>query len=304
MMTNLTLSKNRNYFIICLVLAFTIYSCSGDDKTSPDDEIYYSDDSTPDELGEFVDASTATNVKPFLPSASTSKWKLTFSDEFDAFDSKKWTKSNSANSRAARTNIGIDKWFWKPENVSYKDGNVLLKSSKFDASTLYCGSILSNNLYEFKYGYIETRIQIAETKFGTHTAFWLQGDNMGNIDGTGNDGAEIDVFESAWLGEYTKSVVHIDGYGSSKKANTKKYETPGIHSGYHTYGLLWSKDMLEIYYDGEFMVRYQGIWVPQVEEFLWLSTGASFGGVADFKSRAVGAFTEAKVDYIRVWEMN
>lgn len=283
-------------------MAFAFYSC-GDNKTSPDDEIYYSDDPTEGELSKFVDPSTISNIKPFLPSVNTDKWKLTFSDEFNAFDSDKWNKSNSVTCRAARTNIGIDKWFWKPENVSYKNGNMVLKSSKFDSNTLYCGSILSNNLFEFKYGYIETSIEIAETIFGTHTAFWLQGDNMGNIDGTGNDGAEIDVFESAWVDEYTKSVVHIDGYGSTKKANTKRYDTPDIHSGYHTYGLLWDEDKLEIYYDGKFMVRYDGIWVPKVKEFLWLSTGASFGGVADFKSRVVGAFTEAKVDYIRVWEM-
>ena len=300
-MHNLIFYINIRFIISCLVFAFC--SCSGDDRTSPDDAKYYQDDPKSGELSEFVDPSTTANIKPFLPTVNTSKWELTFSDEFEAFDSDKWTKSNSVSSRAARTNIGIDQWFWKPENVSFKNGNLVLQSSKVNANTMYCGSISSDNLFEFKYGYIETRIEIAETMFGTHTAFWLQGDTMGNVDGSGADGAEIDVFESAWVNEYTKSVVHIDGYGASKKANTKQYQTPGIHSGYHTYGLLWNKDMLEIYYDGEFKVRYEGIWVPQVEEFLWLSTGASFGGTADFKSRTIGAFTEAKVDYVRVWKM-
>lgn len=292
-MTNLTLPKTKRYFIICLFFAFAFYSC-GDDKTSPDDEIYYGGD----------DDDTTTKVEPLLSSINTKNWKLKFSDEFDKYEASNWVKDNSVKSRAARPGIGISEWFWKPENVSYKDGNVILRSSKVGANTLHCGSISSNNLVEFKYGYIEARIDIAETMFGTHTALWLQGDNMGRIDGTGNDGAEIDVFESAWVQDYTKSVVHIDGYGGSHKANTRKYDAPGMHSGYHTYGLLWDKDKLEVYYDGEFMTRYQGIWVPQVEEFLWLSTGASFGGTADFKSRAIGSFTEAKVDYIRVWEMN
>lgn len=279
-------------FLICLFSAFLISSCNNDDRTSPDDVIYTGGDST------------KTKVEPLLSSVNTRNWTLIFSDEFDKFESSKWVKDNSVKSRAGRPEIGISQWFWKPENVSYKDGNVILKSSKFSENTLHCGSISSNNLMEFKYGYIETRIDIAETMFGTHTAFWLQGDNMGLIDGTGNDGAEIDVFESAWTGDYTKSVIHIDGYGSSHKANTRRYETPGIHSGYHTYGLLWDKDKLEIYYDGQLKTRYEGIWVPQVDEFLWLSTGASFGGTADFTSRAIGASTEAKVDYIRVWKMN
>ncbi|GIZ09368.1 family 16 glycosylhydrolase [Flavobacterium sp. UMI-01] len=282
---------NKMLFITYLLVAFIFGSCSENNRSSPDDEVINSG------------SNPSVGVKPLLNTVNTSNWQLIFNDDFDYFDASKWEKNNSQQSRAPRAEIGISQWFWKPENVSYKNGNLVLKSIKVNANTLHCGSIYSNNLFEFKYGYIEARIEIAETMFGTHTALWLQGDNMGNVNGTGADGAEIDVFESAWIGDFTKSVVHIDGYGAAKKANTKRYDTPGIHNGYHTYGLLWNEDKLEIYYDGKFMTRYEGIWVPQVEEFLWLSTGASFGGVADFTSRAIGSFTESKVDYIRVWKM-
>ncbi|RED50310.1 glycoside hydrolase family 16 protein [Seonamhaeicola aphaedonensis] len=282
----------RLYFSFIGLTALLFVSCSGDEKTSPDDD-QFDDGDNP-----------VTIAKPVLNSINTSGWTLMFEDNFDSFEPTKWTKNNSTKSRAARPGIGINQWFWKPENVSYRNGNLVLRSEKVANDVLHCGGVFSNNLFEFKYGYIEAKIDIAETMFGTHTALWLQGDNMGNVDGTGNDGAEIDVFESAWVQDYTKSVVHIDGYGTSHKANTRKYDTPGIHSGYHIYGLLWNKDMLEVYYDGQFKTRYQGIWVPQVEEFLWLSTGASFGGTANFTSRNIGDFTEAKVDYVRVWRMN
>lgn len=289
-MINSILFSNQKKIIITLFSAFIFFSCSDGNRTSPDDE-------------KFNDEENSSKAKPFLSTVNTSNWIMMFEDDFDKFEPSKWVKNNSARSRAARPGIGINQWFWKPENVSYRDGNLILKSEKVADDILNCGGVFTNNLFEFKYGYIEAKIDIAETMFGTHTALWLQGDNMGNIDGTGNDGAEIDVFESAWTGDFTKSVVHIDGYGASHKANTRRYDTPGIHSGYHVYGLLWNEDKLEIYYDGKFMTRYQGIWVPQVEEFLWLSTGASFGGTADFKSRAIGSSTEAKVDYIRVWKM-
>lgn len=283
-------------FLFSLILfAFVFVSCSEGNSTSPDDEQFND-----------LDDDTVAAAKPLLNSENTSNWILMFEDNFDKFEPTKWTKNNSAKSRAARPGVGINQWFWKPENVSYKEGNLVLKSEKVANDVLHCGGVFTNNLFEFKYGYIEAKIKIAETFFGTHTALWLQGDNMGNIDGTGNDGAEIDVFESAWIGDYTKSVVHIDGYGQSHKANTRRYETPGLHSGYHTFGLLWNEDKLEVYYDGQFKTRYQGIWVPQVEEFLWLSTGASFGGPqnTNFPERKIGDFTEAKVDYIRVWKMN
>jgi beta-glucanase (GH16 family) len=294
------IKANRNFFknVFSLVL-FTIIlllgSCTEDTSTSPDDEKFND-----------LDENTEPIAKPLLSSINTSGWTLMFEDNFESFDGTKWTINNSARSRNPRTNIGIDQWFWRPENVSYRDGNLILKSEKISENTMHTGGVYTFQKFEFTYGYIEAKIDIAETLLGTHTALWLQGENMGNVDGTGNDGAEIDVFESAWIGDYTKSVIHVDGYGQHHKANTRRWDAPGLHSGYHTFGLLWNKDMLEIYYDGKFMTRYQGIWVPQVEEFLWLSTGASFGGPenTNFSERKIGDFTEAKVDYIRVWRMN
>lgn len=251
----------------------------------------------------FVDLNTSTEVQAVLPLVNNKlNYELIFTDEFEAFDRRKWEMNNSFKSRASRINIGVTQWFWRPSNVSYSEGNLVLKSSKENSNTMFCGAVYSNNLYEFSYGYVETKIKIAETDFGTHTAFWLQGDNMGNVDDSGADGAEIDVFESAWLGDYTKSVIHIDGYGAHKSASTKKWDAPNIHEGYHIYGLLWTPTKMEVYYDSELKITYTGKWIPKVNEFLWLSTGASFGGVATFKDRSIGAYTEAKVDYIRVWQ--
>ena len=43
---------------------------------------------------------------------------------------------------------------------------------------------------------------------------------------------------------------------------------------------------------------------PQIKEYLRLTTGATFGGEANFLSQEIGSFTQAKVDYIRVWKIN
>ncbi|WP_281615321.1 family 16 glycosylhydrolase [Flammeovirga sp. SubArs3] len=231
-------------------------------------------------------------------------WIPVWSDEFDGtnLDETKWTKTVSSKSRAPRPELGISSWLWVQDHV-WLDGNghLVLKSSKVSDNKMFCGSVDSRGKYQPKYGYMEARIKIADTSKGNHTAFWLQGENQGNVDGTGNDGAEIDIFESAWLSETTKSVIHIDGYAEDHKANTKKYDTPNIHEGFHIYGLLWEEDKLEIYYDGELKVTYSGIWVPQVEEWLWLSVGASFGD-GDFISQPIGDLSTAEVDYVRVWQ--
>ncbi|MEX0325778.1 MAG: family 16 glycosylhydrolase [Puniceicoccaceae bacterium] len=251
----------------------------------------------------FVDLATPANAQPFLANPTGDNWVLEFSDEFNGteVDTTKWTINISTRSRAARPTQGINDWWWKPSNVSVANGVLVLDVIKHDHNTMYCGSIYSKGKYEPTYGYLEARIQIADTTKSTHTAFWLQGENMSNVDGTGNDGAEVDIFESAWFGDYTKSVVHIDGYGSAHKANTKKYNTPGLHNGYHVFGLEWNASGMKIYYDGVLKVSYTGIWVPQVPEFLWLSDGASFGDVGTFTSEPNGWLTAAKVDYVRVW---
>ncbi|TLX75583.1 glycosyl hydrolase family protein [Labilibacter sediminis] len=257
---------------------------------------------------QFIDETTPENAQPTLISATGDNWELDFTDEFEGtvVNSSKWNINVSSKSRAPRPDLGISDWWWKAENVWQENGELVLKVSKYDSNTMHCGSVNSNNLYETQYGYFETRIKIADASKGTHTAFWFQGDNMGNVDGTANDGAEIDVFESAWLDDYTKSVVHIDGYGVDHQANTKRYDTPGIHVGYHVWGLHWTEDFMNIYYDGELMVSYSDPkWVVQSPEFIWLSDGASFGYSGDnFTRESVGTLTHAYVDYVRVWKNN
>lgn len=259
----------------------------------------------PRNSGSFVDPETPAGVQP---DSGQRGWVLVFSDEFNGttLDTSKWHIDVSSRSRAARWDRGIHDWWWVEENVWLDgEGNLVLDVSKYDSNTMHCGSISSDGIFEPLYGYMEARIQVADTTKDTHTAFWLQGPNMRNsdpADGTAHDGAEVDIFESAWFGDYTKSVVHIDGYDAEHRANTQQYDTPGLHSGYHTFGMEWTAEYLKIYYNGEHKVTYTGIWVPRVAEWLWLSVGASFGDIGTFTSEPVGWLTSAKVDYVRYWQ--
>ncbi len=256
-------------------------------------------------FAQMVDPNTPADAKPSNTNIG-SNWKLDFSDEFNdaAVNTEKWTINVSSKSRNPRPKIGVKDWWWKADNVWQEDGKLVLRVDKHDHNTMHCGSVNSKEKYETMYGYFEARIKVADASKGTHTAFWFHGKGMSNVDGTANDGAEIDVFESAWLEDYTKSVIHIDGYGKNHKANTKKYNTPGIHEGYHTFGLHWTENFMKIYYDGKLKVTYSGAdWIVHANEYLWLSDGASFGISGDhFTKLAVGTLTHAYVDYVRVWK--
>ena len=254
---------------------------------------------------QFIDPDTPPNTLP-VNSQINSNWVLHFSDEFnqDSLNLNKWSKLVSASTRAPRPDLGIDDWWWKEENVSLDSGCLVLDVIKEDTNTMYCGAVNSHNKFETTYGYFEVRMKIAEAAKGTHTAFWFQGDAMSQIDGTGNDGAEIDVFGSAWLGDYTKSVIHIDGYGASHQADTRQYNTPGIHNNFHIWGFSWTADSIKIYYDNTLKVVYANtMWIPQNNEYIYLSDGASFGLSGNyFTSQPIGYLTSAYVDYIRVWK--
>lgn len=246
----------------------------------------------------FVDPATSSGVQPNLVTPTGDYWVLEFSDEFTFFDASKWNKTVSTKSRQARPDKGISQWFWKEENVSVQGGNLVFTITKPNSNTLYCGSIDSRGLYEPLYGFMEARIRIAPTQHAIHTAFWTQGANMSNVDGSGADGAEVDIVETPWLDDRGQTVLHWDGYGADKKNKTNRWSAPGLHSGFHTFAMHWTESFIDIYYDGVHKWRYEGVGIPKVREWLWVSVGASFGD-GDFQNGIYPSF--AYVDYVRVW---
>ena len=99
--------------------------------------------------------------------------------------------------------------------------------------------------------------------------------------------------------------VHIDGYKDYHQEKNFRYETPGIHEGYHVWGMLWDENSVKIYYDGELKAEFDGKWIPKVEEYLYLSTVATFSGEGNFKDLpADSQLTAAYFDYVRVWTRN
>jgi hypothetical protein len=266
----------------------------------------------------FVDNNTPVNAQP--EGNVPGNWVLDFSDEFvgDNLDLTKWYKSVSTKSRAPRENLGVTDWRWISENAFLNNnGQLVLRATKLNSNTMRCGSIESRGLYEVKYGYLEARIKIAKTAKGNHTAFWLQGGNQSNVDNSAADGAEVDIFESAWTTNTSKAVVHYDGYNNdTKKNHTIPFNTPNIHNEeFHTFGLLWTENSMDVFYDGVKVTSTQTSkpfpfstnptnghdLVPKVKEWLWLSVGASFGD-GDFQSQSNGFLSDAIVEYVRVFK--
>lgn len=256
----------------------------------------------------FIDPATPAGALPMNVNIGEG-WVLDFSDEFNgnAVDPGKWQILHSTKTRAPRPDIGVADWRWLPENVEVRDGNLVFNVVKLSHNSMSCGSINSNGLYETTYGYFEVRMKVGDVKKGTHSAFWLQSNDMSTVTGNAHNGAEIDVFESAWDADFVKCVVHIDGYGKDKQANTIKFDTPGLFADYQVWGFHWTEHFMRIYYNGNPVAHYwEDKWIVRSPEFLWLSNGASFGlqGNQYFIDHPIGHLTETYVDYIRVWKQN
>jgi len=256
----------------------------------------------------FIDPSTPPGVSP---EGVPGSWTLIFSDEFnlDFVNKSKWNVCVSSKSRPPRTNLPpLDDWWWVKENVRLDNGKLILEGRKIDWNTMHVGCMNTRDKYEPTYGFLEAKIKIPDTSKSIMTALWLNSENMLNWgepgEGTANDGAEIDVFETAWINDSTKSVVHVDGYHpDTHQANTKQWSAEGLHNGgFHIFGIKWSPDSLEIYYDGMLKTNYTNQkWIPHVKEYFIVSTGASFVD-GDFKNQEKGLLSEAEVEYIRFFK--
>lgn len=226
-------------------------------------------------------------------------WVLTFEDNFDGttIDETKWTI------RDRDQYVYHDKTF-----PTVKDGNLWLKIEKDETGRVMLGRIDTHKYDEYvddskwsqKYGFFECRADVPETD-KTYFAFWFMSAGVFDVGNDGRDGTEIDVCETAYLGDWTASTLHWDGYDSHHKSVTSlPRHAPDLHDGYHTFGLEWDPDTLKFYYDGKLTWTYSGVAVPWVKEYIILSSGTGDWVQGNIKNANLPYY--AKVDYVRAWQ--
>lgn len=196
-------------------------------------------------------------------------WELVFSDEFDGdrMDTERW--------RYGYESEGVRRGgYWVDDAVFVQDGNLVIRTNyrengKFGAGWYtgtvqtaqqsYDGSSGADGFKGFSatYGYFEARCKLPEI-YGAWAAFWLMPDGnfKNDVFGTGEDGSEIDIFESPFMYDkiYKNSVshaVHIDGYGKELKTlGSKMQYVKSLYDDFHTFALEWNEDEYIFYVDG------------------------------------------------------
>jgi len=144
--------------------------------------------------------------------------------------------------------------YWSDANHKMTgDGKVKLSvtESTDGTKTVYCGALRTHNKFDKTYGYFETRCTVPQIH-GGWAAFWMMpyGNQPGNA---GNDGTEIDIFESidGWKGKINHAL-HWDGYGQEHQKVSEKMDRPDLYDDqYHVFGMMWTPEEYIFYIDNE-----------------------------------------------------
>jgi beta-glucanase (GH16 family) len=196
-----------------------------------------------------------------------------------------------------------ERQLYTSENHVLKKGNLIITAKK-DGAKYSSTRITTKAKKEFKYGYFESRAKLPLGK-GIWPAFWMLGSNIDTV-GWPKCG-EIDILE--YVGKERNMVfnsLHTEA-SHGNTINTKKTKIEGIESGFHIYGIDWTKDKIDFFVDGKLLYSFnpqdknEAIW-PFDQPFYFLinlAIGGNFGGPEVDDMIFPQSFT---IDYIKVYQ--
>jgi len=221
---------------------------------------------------------------------------MVWNDEFNGttLDASKWKVPPAWNRQ--------DGSYWSADNYQMT-GNGQLKLSVTEKNgKVYCGALRTHNLFDKKYGFFEVRCKVPQMQ-GGWAAFWMMPyqNKPGNA---GNDGTEIDIFESinGWKGEINHAL-HWDGYGAEHMKEAKKMKRPDLYDdNYHVFSVMWTPKEYIFYIDNKETWRTSTAGVSDVKQYLKLTLEVSgYTWPGDWKKQKIKTI-HWLIDYVRVYD--
>ncbi len=251
-----------------------------------------------------------------VPSAASSEWTLTWSDEFNGpngsgVDASKWVTETGGGGWG---NDELEYYTSRPQNACLQDGNLVIKvlQEKYtgsDGATRNYTSARLKTLGKFSqaYGRFEARIKIPHGQ-GIWPAFWMMGDN---IDKAGwPDGGEIDIMEN--IGKEPSLVhgtIHGPGYSGAKGIGSS-YALPDkqpFADDFHVFAVEWEPEAIRFYVDKDLYATRTPTDLPPGTKWVYdhpffmllnVAVGGNWPGGPDASSVYPQTML---VDYVRVY---
>ena len=284
-----------------------------------------------------------------IPTLGENGWYMVFEDDFNGTAlneginfGERYTGNReiwTASPHAVRWNSDSESKpeqssYWCDEMVEVRDGNAVIHSryeenhtcdgdcpstGRFSSGIETRRIIGDNNsnkgtddelLFSQAFGYFECRVKFPDAE-GLWSAFWLQSSNMRKVGNEGQDGTEIDVYESAFINSKKSKMGHAllwDGYGADGRVSDYKcLLEQDLYDGYHTFALKWTPEYYVFYIDGEPTWATSDGDVSKVREFLRLTVEIDAGDGWGPHAQKIGQFdhsteSEFLIDYVKVWQ--
>lgn len=167
-------------------------------------------------------------------------------------------------------------------------------------------------LFSQAFGYFECRVKLPKSD-GLWSAFWLQSSNMRKYDNAGEDGTEIDIYESAFKRSRKSKMGHAllwNGYGKHGEVSDYIGDLEqDLYDGFHTFALKWTPEYYVFYIDGKPTWATADGGVSKVREFLRLTVETDAGDGWGPHGQKIGKFSHDNsknedfiIDYVKVWQ--
>ena len=228
---------------------------------------------------------------------SSTAYTLTFSEEFNSYNTNVWNDHIWYESSNATKNYTVE------------DGKLKIWPQRDAAGNFFNRTIDTDGKFYQTYGYFEMEAKLPYGK-GTWPAFWL----FNHEAGAHPYRPEIDILEayagggpnSGWSDSSLRptafaSTVWPNGIEGGAAAGTKTFANLGdLSAGYHKYAVKWEPNKITFYFDGKEMYSVNSSMSHRMYIILDLWYGSASGTPDD--STPQGKGNSFEVNYVRAWQ--
>lgn len=201
-----------------------------------------------------------------------------------------------------------------PSEFVGTDGYLHIEAQNPSAGVYTSARLKTQGLFSFQYGRLEVRALVPEAQ-GFWPAAWLLGNNIANVNWPAC--GEQDVLErvnAALTPDWNSGSIHGTGFtGGTGLGTTYNFPSGQTASGWHTYGMIWSKGSVAYYVDdpAQPYVTYATSSLSGLSGAIWpfdagqsnfiilnLAIGGSWPGAPDGTTPFP---SEMLIDYVRVY---
>lgn len=249
------------------------------------------------------EAASSFEKKPTNGTETLATGTMLWNDEFNGptLNTTKWEVMHN---KRRKDPTGRDAWWHSSNAYLSGTGHLVIRTSQL-ADGSYAGAcVRTKGKFERAYGYFEIKAKL-QTQEGHWGAFWLFASSVNTVGNQGQDGTEIDVFESPYIGlgqNRMQSALHYDGYGTAHQSTSKSTTDMVFNDGnWHKFGVEWTATEYKFYYDGRLVWTTNFGGISKVPQYIKISDEiGSWGGILDIRNATLPDYM--LVDYVRVYD--